>query len=184
MDRAWPLGWRGRAADRRDPVVRVRASARRWPSRATRSGSTSLPTTRPPTGCSTASRSTTCRTRETGGFGLFYYPPTFAPLLMPFGLLVGGDRDVALDRALGRVLPGRCRGAADVADRALVDRAPRGLVVPVRLRGQARTGRPDPLRAPRDGLALDRPTGLASASPAPSGRRSRSSRDSSWCGPC
>ena len=24
---------------------------------------------------------------ETGGFGLFYYPPTFAPLLVPFGLL-------------------------------------------------------------------------------------------------
>jgi alpha-1,2-mannosyltransferase len=24
---------------------------------------------------------------ETGGFGLFYYPPTFAPLLLPFGLL-------------------------------------------------------------------------------------------------
>jgi alpha-1,2-mannosyltransferase len=24
---------------------------------------------------------------ETGGFGLFYYPPTFAPLILPFGLL-------------------------------------------------------------------------------------------------
>jgi alpha-1,2-mannosyltransferase len=24
---------------------------------------------------------------ETGGFGLFYYPPTFAPLLLPFGFL-------------------------------------------------------------------------------------------------
>jgi alpha-1,2-mannosyltransferase len=24
---------------------------------------------------------------QTGGFGLFYYPPTFAPLLLPFGLL-------------------------------------------------------------------------------------------------
>lgn len=24
---------------------------------------------------------------ETGGFGLFYYPPTFAPLIVPFGLL-------------------------------------------------------------------------------------------------
>ena len=24
---------------------------------------------------------------ETGGFGLFYYPPTFAPFLLPFGLL-------------------------------------------------------------------------------------------------
>jgi alpha-1,2-mannosyltransferase len=24
---------------------------------------------------------------QTGGFGLFYYPPTFAPLLIPFGLL-------------------------------------------------------------------------------------------------
>ena len=26
---------------------------------------------------------------ETGGFGLFYYPPTFAPMLLPFGLLDG-----------------------------------------------------------------------------------------------
>ena len=26
----------------------------------------------------------------TGGFGLFYYPPTFAPLLLPFGLLAVG----------------------------------------------------------------------------------------------
>ena len=26
---------------------------------------------------------------ETGGFGLFYYPPTFAPLLLPFGAAVG-----------------------------------------------------------------------------------------------
>ena len=25
--------------------------------------------------------------RETGGFGLFYYPPTFAPFLIPFGVL-------------------------------------------------------------------------------------------------
>lgn len=27
---------------------------------------------------------------ETGGFGLFYYPPTFAPFLLPFGTLDGG----------------------------------------------------------------------------------------------
>jgi alpha-1,2-mannosyltransferase len=27
---------------------------------------------------------------ETGGFGLFYYPPTFAPLLLPFALLAEG----------------------------------------------------------------------------------------------
>ena len=27
---------------------------------------------------------------QTGGFGLFYYPPTFAPLLLPFGALEGG----------------------------------------------------------------------------------------------
>ena len=25
--------------------------------------------------------------QTTGGFGLFYYPPTFAPLILPFGLL-------------------------------------------------------------------------------------------------
>ncbi|HET9755007.1 MAG TPA: glycosyltransferase family 87 protein [Candidatus Limnocylindrales bacterium] len=27
---------------------------------------------------------------QTGGFGLFYYPPTFAPLIVPFGALAGG----------------------------------------------------------------------------------------------
>ena len=34
-----------------------------------------------------------------GGFGLFYYPPTFIPLVLPFGLLRRDDRDLAVDRA-------------------------------------------------------------------------------------
>ena len=29
---------------------------------------------------------------QTGGFGLFYYPPTFAPLILPFGAAVGDGR--------------------------------------------------------------------------------------------
>ena len=32
---------------------------------------------------------------ETGGFGLFYYPPTFAPLLLPFALLAAQPATVA-----------------------------------------------------------------------------------------
>ena len=33
-----------------------------------------------------------------GGFGLFYYPPTFAPLILPFGLLPATTAVVGLDR--------------------------------------------------------------------------------------
>ena len=54
---------------------------------ARRSASTSSPITRRRSACSTASRSTTCAFQTTGGFGLFYYPPTFAPLILPFGFL-------------------------------------------------------------------------------------------------
>ena len=52
-----------------------------------------------------------------GGFGLFYYPPTFIPLVLPFGAAAGADRD----RGRGSALParrvrrrrrGRCRFAA------------------------------------------------------------------------
>ena len=32
---------------------------------------------------------------ETGGFGLFYYPPTFAPLLLPFAPLAAGPATLA-----------------------------------------------------------------------------------------
>ena len=35
-----------------------------------------------------------------GGFGLFYYPPTFIPLVLPFGLLRRDDGDLAVDRAV------------------------------------------------------------------------------------
>ena len=42
---------------------------------------------------------------ETGGFGLFYYPPTFAPLLLPFALLAAKTATLAwigLSRSLAR----------------------------------------------------------------------------------
>ena len=47
-----------------------------------------------------------------GGFGLFYYPPTFIPLILPFGLLAAGHGDLALDRAARR-------GVRDRASRVL-----------------------------------------------------------------
>ena len=34
-----------------------------------------------------------------GGFGLFYYPPTFVPLILPFGLLSATTAVVGLDGA-------------------------------------------------------------------------------------
>ncbi len=34
-----------------------------------------------------------------GGFGLFYYPPTFAPLILPFGWLAEDDRRLGVDGA-------------------------------------------------------------------------------------
>ena len=37
---------------------------------------------------------------ETGGFGLFYYPPTFAPLLLPFACCRSRRGDLGLDRAI------------------------------------------------------------------------------------
>ena len=49
-----------------------------------------------------------------GGFGLFYYPPTFIPLVLPFGLLGGDDGDLAVDRAVDRGVRDRRRGAAGV----------------------------------------------------------------------
>ena len=69
-----------------------------------------------------------------------------------------------VDRHVGRVVHGRRRGDAGVAGGALVDPAPGGLVVPVRLRGQAGAGRPDPVLALRARLALaGRPLALGVA---------------------
>ncbi len=46
---------------------------------------TSVPTTTPPGACSTGSRPTTSYVLAGAG-GLFYYPPTFVPLVLPFTL--------------------------------------------------------------------------------------------------
>ncbi len=44
---------------------------------------------------------------QTGGFGLFYYPPTFAPLLLPFGLLSASTATWAWIASVCRSLPRR-----------------------------------------------------------------------------
>jgi hypothetical protein len=44
---------------------------------------------------------------QTGGFGLFYYPPTFAPFLLPVGAGERDDGDMVLDRAVDRRVPRR-----------------------------------------------------------------------------
>ena len=124
---------------------------------ATRSASTSSPITRPRSACSTASRCTTCRFQTTGGFGLFYYPPTFAPLHPAVRRCCRRRRRSGPGSASSiAVVRRRRRGPAGVAHGPLVDRAAGRVVVAVRLRGQARPGRADPLPAVRDRLALAR----------------------------
>ena len=118
---------------------------------------------------------------ETGGFGLFYYPPTFAPLLLPFGLLPAAT---ATWTWIGLSLVAFLVGVAILP----VSRSVRwwivllaGLVVPVRVRGEARPGRADPVlrcspsagagwtarpawaRAPRVGAAIKLQPGLSSS---------------------
>ena len=92
----------------------------------------------------------------TGGFGLFYYPPTFAPLDPAVRPAVGDDGGLDLDGDPDRVVRGRGRGPAGDPHGPLVDRPAGRAVVAVRLRGQARPGRADPLPAVRDRLALAR----------------------------
>ena len=64
-------------------------------------------------------------------------------LLLPFALLSADDRDLGLDRPVAGRLPRRRRDPAGLAVGALVDRAARRPVVPVRLRASSsgRSGR-------------------------------------------
>ena len=71
--------------------------------------STSSPTTRPPSACSTGQPAYDTSFFGAGGFGLFYYPPTFIPLVLPFGLLRRDDGDLAVDRAVDRGVRDRRR---------------------------------------------------------------------------
>ena len=80
----------------------ARRGRRRSPSRATRWATTSSPTTRPPRGCSTGQPAYDTSFEAAGGFGLFYYPPTFIPLVLPFGLLAGRRRRGAWIAAAAR----------------------------------------------------------------------------------
>ena len=93
-----------------------------------------------------------------GGFGLFYYPPTFIPLVLPFGLLPADVATWALDRGAARRVrrraSPRCRSAAGSR---WITRAARGAVVAVPVRDQARPGRPAAVPAVRARLAVARP---------------------------
>ena len=98
------------AAGVRDRRVRRSGSARRSRSPATRWATTSGRTTRRPSGSSRASR-VRPGVRVAGPFGLFFYPPTFIPLVLPFALLPGAGRGLGMDRADGR--RARCRAPGD-----------------------------------------------------------------------
>ncbi len=89
-----------------------------------------------------------------GGFGLFYYPPTFIPLVLPFGLLPGDDRRGGVDRPAARGVRGRRRDPAGAHERALARAPARRAVVAVPVRDQARPGRPAAVPPVRDRLAL------------------------------
>ncbi len=72
----------------------------------------------------------------------------------------GGERDdgdMVLDRALDRRVPRGRVSDARLEDRQVDDHPSRGLVVPVRLRREARPGRADPLLPVRSRMALARP---------------------------
>ena len=169
-DRARPIGRLSAAAGDRPGgaarllpslaivLVRRRRRRRRWPSPATRSATTSSPTTRRRPGPRRAAAYDTSF-EAAGGFGLFYYPPTFIPLVLPFGAAAGDDRASGRGSrccsARSRSASRSCRCRATVR---WLDRAPRRPVVAVPVRDQARPGRPDPVPAVRDRLALARST--------------------------
>ena len=131
---------------------------------ATRSASTSSPTTRRRPGSSTVSRVYDMTFESSGGFGLFYYPPhvrarsSSRSALPPATTASGSGPGCSIAAFLVgvAVLP-------VLRDRPLVDRPARRPVVAVRLRGQARPGRADPVPAVRDRLALAGRPGPASA---------------------
>ncbi len=148
------------AADRRRAVVRRRRRPRPWRSRATRSATTSWPITRPPSGCSTAQPLYDMSFTATGGFGLFYYPPTVRAADPPVRRCCRRTTATWVWIGLSLVgVPRRGRDPAGLAVRPLVDRAARRPVVPVRLRREARPGRADPVPGVRDRLALARRPG-------------------------
>ena len=159
-----------RLARRRLPIVAIlvlrrrprRVAAGRRRARA-RSASTSSPTTRRRTACSPASRSTTRSVQQTGGFGLFYYPPPFVLAILPFAPL---DPTIATWAWVGLSLAALLGGVALMPvsrDGPLADAPPRRAVVAGRLRVQARPGGAAAVPAVRRRLALARPAAGRSA---------------------
>ena len=104
------------------------------------------------------------------GWGLFYYPPLFLPFILPFGLL---DPTFATWLWIAVILAAFFIGVAILpVSRTIkwLDRPPRGPVVAVRVRRQARAGRTAVVPDIRGRVAVDgqsRPTG------AQRGRRDR-----------
>ncbi len=118
-----------------------------------------------------------------GGFGLFYYPPTFAPLILPFGWLAESTAVWVWTAHPARRVRGRRGGPSGAPGGSLVGRPAGRAVVAVRVRGQARAGRPAAVPAVRDRLALaGRPavTGVSAGArdrgQAPAGTRARRGR--------
>ena len=99
-----------------------------------------------------------------GGFGLFYYPPAFLPLILPFGVL---DPTLATWAWTGLLLLAFGVGVAilpvsEVGQ--MVDRPARRPVLAIRLLRQARAGRTAavPDLCGRDGAGWTTPLGLGS----------------------
>ena len=98
---------------------------------------------------------------KAGGFGLFYYPPPVALLLLPFALLAPA---VATWLWTAAIVGAFLLGVALMPVRAWVRWATillAGLSWPVRLRREAGPGGADPVPAVRDRLALDGPAARA-----------------------
>ncbi len=136
-------------------VFALGARPRSSPPPARRSATTSSPTTRPPRRVLDGKAAYDTSFQGAGGFGLFYYPPTFIPFVLPFGLLARRDGDVDLDRAAGRGVRDRDGADAGVIADAVADRAAGGALVAVPVRREARPGRAAAVSAVRRGLARD-----------------------------
>ena len=95
--------------------------------------------------------------QQTGGFGLFYYPPPFVLAVLPFALVPAATATWLWIGASMAMLVGGDRPPARRVDRPLGDAPARRPVVAGRLRPEARPGRPAAVPAVRDRLALARP---------------------------
>ena len=89
------------------------------------------------------------------GWGLFYYPPLFLPFILPLGSPRPDVRHMAVDRRdPGGLLHWR-GDPAGIPNHQVAGRPPRGPVVAVRVRRQARAGRTVAVPDIRDRMAMD-----------------------------